>query len=744
MGSFRLVHLLEYVTGRGLFMGVLWTGLALFTLGLCAMMLTRWGQSQPLRKCLALSLLAHLLMFGYSTTKEIVLSTVKLAEEQGVPVSLDDGRQPASEADDAASGSPAGVSPSATAEKPWQSLGHGRVARPKAADLNRAGTPETWQVERRTSAQAAGLPTAAPLGHLGPADAVAAQPGTPVDRALAPKPAAGKAAETIDAPKAQRREGPRPLVPLRPGPDRSSTASGAAAGSDAMATRTHRPDLPSSLFQGPGVLPRMSDQPATAQPENSLAKLEGASGETPRNKPAQSGGTASVDGAGPGTPGGRTMAEGGEPATPGGDSAYASASQGGRMAPPSVASVGGKYVPGGGDGIPGGPGGAIGLPLPALPLLSPMERPGSGRGTMPEIYKLRVAPNRSELAAKQGATPATEEAVKAALKWLAANQEADGRWDARRHGAGRELMVGGRDREGAGTKADTGMTGLALLAFLARGHTHLEGDYQTNVRLGLEYLLRSQGSDGSLGGQATTFAFMYSHAMATLAVSEAYAMTKDQRLRDPVRRAVAYTMAAQNATSGGWRYKPGDPGDTSQLGWQLMALKSADLGGIPIPERTRKGIERFLKAVSSGDYGGMAAYRPGEAASRAMTAEALVCRQFLGAKPDHPASREAGDYVLGDLPGQGEANYYYWYYATLGMYQLQGVHWRQWNDALQTTLVAGQQKSGPLAGSWDPSDRWGGYGGRIYSTALATLCLEVYYRFLPLYADVAPADSREQ
>jgi hypothetical protein len=358
---------------------------------------------------------------------------------------------------------------------------------------------------------------------------------------------------------------------------------------------------------------------------------------------------------------------------------------------------------------------------------------------VPEIYRLRVAPNRAKVAREHGATPETEKAVKAGLRWLAANQEADGRWDARRHGAGRELLVAGRNRQGAGIHADTGVTGLALLAFLASGHTHREGEYQANVRRGLEYLLGQQGSDGNLGGKAKTFAFMYCHAMATFALSEAYAMTKDDRLRGPVRRAVAYTLAAQNQTSGGWRYKPGDPGDTSQLGWQLMALKSAELGGIPIPRRTQQGIHRFLNSASYGQYGGLVAYRPSESPSRAMTAEALVCRQFLGVPPSNPACREAADYLLGELPGQGEANLYYWYYATLGMYQMQGVHWRQWKDALQTTLPARQQKTGSLAGSWDPDTRWAGYGGRVYSTALATLCLEVYYRFLPLFAGASPA-----
>jgi len=285
------------------------------------------------------------------------------------------------------------------------------------------------------------------------------------------------------------------------------------------------------------------------------------------------------------------------------------------------------------------------------------------------------------------------------------------------------------------------MTGLALLAFLASGHTHLDGAYREQVRLGLQYLMRAQGADGSLFGRASSFARMYCHAMATLALSEAYGMTGDQRLRGTVRRAVGFTVAAQDPTAGGFRYKPRDPGDTSQCGWQLMALKSAELAGIAIPMRTRNGMIRYLRTVASGRHSGLASYRPKEQVSRPMTAEALVCWQFLGMSREHPAADEAGDYLLGELPGQSQKNLYYWYYATLGMYQLQGTHWQRWNEALQTTLLRSQQKEGSLAGSWDADTVWGGYGGRVYSTSLATLCLEVYYRFLPLYVKTAPPKS---
>jgi hypothetical protein len=361
---------------------------------------------------------------------------------------------------------------------------------------------------------------------------------------------------------------------------------------------------------------------------------------------------------------------------------------------------------------------------------------------LPGILRLRVAPDRDERAQQRGATAQTETAVRAALKWLADNQNGDGRWDARHHGAGNEPMVAGRNRQNAGANADTGITGLALLAFLAAGHTHQHGLYRSNVDAGLAYLLDAQAADGNLHGGASNFARMYCHAMATFALAEAYAMTRDEKLRQPLQSAVAYTVAAQDPTTGGWRYNPGDSGDTSVLGWQLMALKSAELAGIPLRQQTREGMLRFLQNVSSGQHGGLAAYRPAERPSRPMTAEALVCRQFLGMPRNSPTGREAGDFLLDQLPGDGRANFYYWYYATLATYQLQGVHWQQWNAALRAALVDSQSNRGPTAGSWAPDTVWGGYGGRVYTTALATLCLEVYYRYLPECVEAASVGTR--
>ena len=376
-------------------------------------------------------------------------------------------------------------------------------------------------------------------------------------------------------------------------------------------------------------------------------------------------------------------------------------------------------------------------PPETLPVSAPAipRRAGDGK-EMPAMLRSRVS-DRLKIAQRHGGTVTSEAAVSAALVWLAANQSADGRWDADAHGAGKEAKIMGHDRGGAGKKADTGITGLALLAFLGAGESHLEGKHRENVQHGLEFLLDSQAADGSLAGDSELFAAMYCHGIATLALSEAYAMTGDERLKKAVMKAIEYTIRSQHS-AGGWRYRPGDAGDLSQFGWQVMSLKSAEMAGLPIPDESRTRMGRFLRSCSSGEHGGLASYRPGDRTSRTMTAEALCCRIFLAAEDSVAAQSEAAKFVMEEVPTRESVNLYYWYYGTVAMFQRQGEDWDRWNGAMQRELLARQRHDGKLVGSWDPDNLWGNYGGRVYSTAMATLCLEVYYRYLPLYGGDDP------
>lgn len=389
-------------------------------------------------------------------------------------------------------------------------------------------------------------------------------------------------------------------------------------------------------------------------------------------------------------------------------------------------------------------------PLGELASLPKINSPNDGM-TPKELsseYQLRQSADRLQLARPFGADQDSEAAVEAALAWLAQAQSPEGAWNAKQFGAGTETYALGINRNGTGDRADTGVTGLALLAFLSGGHTHLQGKYQPTVRGALEYLLRSQMSQGDLTGlkqvgsdTSVTNARMYCHGIAALALAEAYAMTHDEWLRRPLQRAVTYTLQAQDPKGGGWRYQPQSPGDLSQFGWQAMALRSAERSGMALEPIVKQRMKLFIDSCSTGNFGGLARYRPGEGSpSPTMTAEALACRLLLNHPIHSSAAAEARDSLIQNLPGTGEDNVYYWYYATLALFQLQDQSWQRWNQVMKARLLSTQRAAyDSEAGSWDPDRVWGGYGGRVYSTAMSCLCLEVYYRYLPMYGPASPS-----
>ncbi|MBN2216484.1 MAG: hypothetical protein JW719_03815 [Pirellulales bacterium] len=656
-----LRHITEFLTSTQFFLGVLWVGLAAVSITLLVLMRTRWGQSQPLRKCLVLSLLAHLLLAGYATTVQIWSSGPQAAGEPTMQVALTD--------------APSARDTESTEPSPWDQFAEDALTEPPLPTPAPADAPPTPEPIREEVAPRAVL---ADSSEVDPLDIPRSEEPKPTPMEPAEHhPALGRRPEGLEAPQPQRREAAPVAVPIeRPAEPRPAPAERETPQRDAEVGG------PSVLLDSTMPPPSVADETDSSDVGQLMHDLVDRPTAVPSGQPAPAS-------AQPDLPG--TATAGDDPANE--------------------------------------------QPADRPPLAASGSAPANH--DVPEIYRARLAPNRSHQAQRQGATPESEAAVREGLKWLAANQELDGRWDASRHGSGREIQIDGQDRGGAGASADTGMTGLTLLAFLAAGHTHQQGDYQDNVRRGLEFLIARQRTDGSMAGEAAVFEAMYCHAMATFAMSEAYGMTGDKRLEWPVRRAIGYTIAAQDSRGGGWRYAPGSAGDTSQLGWQLMALRSAELAGIPAPTATRRGALRFLASVSHGRHGGLASYRPAERDTRPMTAEALVCRQLLGMPPESPTAAEAANFVLGELPGEGRVNLYYWYYSTLGLYQVGGEHFERWNQALQKELVAQQCDEGTLAGSWDPDPVWGSYGGRVYSTALSTLCLEVYYRYLPRYLETA-------
>ena len=348
------------------------------------------------------------------------------------------------------------------------------------------------------------------------------------------------------------------------------------------------------------------------------------------------------------------------------------------------------------------------------------------------IYKMRKPEKRKQFIKELGGTPETEEAAEQALSWLSRAQSDDGRWDV----DGFKTL---KECGGAGdlVNEDVGVTGLVLLAYLGAGYTHLDGAYQETVRKGLDWLLSCEKGSGDFRGAGQ----MYGQAMATTALCESYALTGDERLLEPTRRAVRFILDSQTPESG-WRYASQNESDTSVTGWQILALKSAQIAGFDVPEQTFRWMNLWLDKVRQGDNGGLYSYKPGHVVTPVMTAEGAFCQLFMGGEAGARAQAESVAFIMQNLPVWDPENrsvhIYYWYYATLTMYLSGASEFEAWNSALTKALLQGRNTSGPAKGSWDPVCLLGVRGGRIYTTAVGALCLEVYYRFLPLYKQKQP------
>ncbi|MEX2606164.1 MAG: hypothetical protein WD708_02365 [Kiritimatiellia bacterium] len=331
-------------------------------------------------------------------------------------------------------------------------------------------------------------------------------------------------------------------------------------------------------------------------------------------------------------------------------------------------------------------------------------------------YHLRDPAVRRELIEQLGGSDETEAAIRRALAFFSRTQEAEGHWD---------IHSWGGDQN-----HDIAATSLVMLCFLGHGVTHQsEGEYQQTMGKALNWMLAQQDENGALVGKD-----MYDHHIATITLAEMHAMTRDDRIQEPLKRALAYAVEAQHGETGGWRYRPGEEGDTSVFGWAAMALTSAKQIGLSIPGETLTRADGWLDRVSAGREGGRYGYDSRNAQRRAMTAEGMFARQLLGAPRNRADMIESAAFLSTELPEAGDVDMYHWYYGTLALFQHQGDVWDLWNNRLRVILVESQIGDGEHAGSWAARGRYDNRMGRIVSTALATLCLEVYYRYLPMYS----------
>ncbi|GEM_PF-2231488 len=350
-----------------------------------------------------------------------------------------------------------------------------------------------------------------------------------------------------------------------------------------------------------------------------------------------------------------------------------------------------------------------------------------------------------------------------ALLWLARHQCPDGSWKA---AAFHDQCTGSKCAHPGYSDYDTGVTGLALLAFLGAGHTHLSPVEVTDkvngktIKLGevvkkaIRWLVNNQDADGCIGAKDSKM--MYNQSICALALSEAYGLTESQILKEPAQKAIDHLQQAKNPNAA-WGYLPrGGEDNSSVTVWCVLALKTAELAGLNVGHSAMVEARHWIDEVTDKDFGkvgyqsladvGVKHVDPGRnedyVGHEALAAVGMVVRIFVDHDRKDPMLDMSAKLLANDLPVWDQANftndYYYWHWGTLALFQFDGPdsggsqrYWNSWNQAVVNALVKNQKTegSGCAEGSWDADDRWGFAGGRVYAVAINALTMEVYYRY---------------
>ncbi|RLS54561.1 MAG: hypothetical protein DWH91_11505 [Planctomycetota bacterium] len=371
--------------------------------------------------------------------------------------------------------------------------------------------------------------------------------------------------------------------------------------------------------------------------------------------------------------------------------------------------------------------------------------------TVKPVDVTRTLENRMAPSFQRGPVGETSENARAALDralvWIVKQQQADGHW-----------MMTGPYPEGATSReadTDSGATALALLALLGDGNTPAAGKHAGAVKKGIDWLVSHQKSDGDLfdSQELGRSAHFYSHAQGTIALCETLALSGDESLRPAATQAVRFLVEAQNPSRGGWKYRALESdgmGDVSVTGWALMALHTARMARIEVPDQTFQLASSFLDdAQVANDDASQYRYRPDEPAQPeqlwSMTAEGLLCRQWLGWPRGYEAFSKGQAFLLSEVNApvwaEGQRNVYAWYYTAQTLHNLGGDPWKNWFSRTQGLLLKHQAAGGKTGGSWHPTKprgaflEWSEGAGRLYFTVMCVLVLETPFRHAPIYSE---------
>jgi len=370
--------------------------------------------------------------------------------------------------------------------------------------------------------------------------------------------------------------------------------------------------------------------------------------------------------------------------------------------------------------------------LPRCQRTGPHAHPPRVGATAPAVVPRYGAPDGGG-GGKKGS--ASELAVRRALRWLKKEQLPDGSWK----------------------NTKPAMTGLALLAYLAHGDTSASSkEFGTTVEKGIKWLLDNQEPDGRFKGRD---AHDYSHPIATYALCEAYGMTKLPFIKSAAEKAVDIILKGQHS-SGGWDYncQQSNRDDVSYMGWCVQALKAAYIAKLE-NEGLKQALEKSVACLKkSADPSGKFGYTGPQDGNGGLTGVGVLCLQMLGASRE-PECRNGVLWLTKSCTFNWEKPWltspiYYWYYITQAKFQAGGETWNSWNKQFAAQLIQHQKvESNAIMGPdgrmrdvgwWEPPAAVKGHtDGPVMDTALCTLQLEVYYRYLPTFGKALQQQEEE-
>ncbi|MFM7108037.1 MAG: prenyltransferase/squalene oxidase repeat-containing protein [Planctomycetaceae bacterium] len=317
----------------------------------------------------------------------------------------------------------------------------------------------------------------------------------------------------------------------------------------------------------------------------------------------------------------------------------------------------------------------------------------------------------------------------AGIRYLLKTQDASGSW-----------------KDG---QAGPGVTGMAVMVFLASGEDPNFGPYREPIRKALRSMIAAQDPNTGFLGGTTGHDSMYQHGFGMLALAESYGAVDDRGLwagdgeasQQARRRTIgqalelavrcALTSAKQNP-QGAWRYSPdAKDADTSVSGAVLMGLLAARNAGIEVPDETILKACKYFRSMTGPN--GQVGYSgsPG-GGSDAVTSIAVLVLSIARQK-DAPEFKRSLAYLKGrsrDAQAAMEGYPTYTrYYRAQALFQGDVEAWEKWNLGLVRELKAMQGKDGSFAGF---ANRGGGFGGTV-DTSLALLALAVNFKFKPIY-----------